>query len=112
MSVGANSIKRAAKTAAAEEPKEAGVEGKAAGNGTSDGTEKNGAGTSGGSAKAAAPVKAVKKRTPSPAKDEKAKGACGKADRASSAVTEEETAAGRQAYEAYGIGQQLPVHLL
>ena len=95
MSVGANSIKRAAKTAAAEGPRENGPEAK-----TPERAE-------GGAKAAQTSRKAVqKKREPKAVKGQ-----------AALAVTDteaaaREAAAGKQAYEAYGIGQQLPIYLL
>ena len=99
MSVGASSIKRAARTAAAEEPKEAGTEGKAAEN-VESAAER---GAAGASAKASRNTKNTKSRMPQKASA---------ADKPKTSAAENDAAAKGQAYEAYGIGQQLPVHLL
>ena len=138
MSVGASSIKRAARTAAAEEPKEAGTEGKAAENvesaaergaekkrvGKRDRGEENMAGENREKAKApergaaGASVKADGKKPASKAsritKNTKSRmpQKASAADKPKTSVAENDAAEKGQAYEAYGIGQQLPVHLL
>ena len=108
MSVGASGIKRAARTAAAEEPKEAGTEGKAAEN-VESAAERGAAGASVKAAgkkpasKASRNTKNTKSRMPQKASA---------ADKPKTSAAENDAAAKGQAYEAYGIGQQLPVHLL
>lgn len=119
MSVGANSIKRAA--AAVEEPRKAGAEGTLAesaesGSEKKEAGMKSGAGTDGAgrSAKAAkAPGKtAQKKREPKAVKGRTPQRTSAKAGQKTPAAPEGDAAGGRQADEAYGIGQQLPVYLL
>lgn len=102
MPVGASSIKRAAKTAAAGEPREESLEGKEA--------KPKSAGQSGKTAKASGKT-AQKRRETKAVQGNAPRKASGKAKPADSTTAGQESDA-RQAYEAYGIGQQLPIHLL
>lgn len=105
MSVGAGSIRRAAKTAGAAkgsetvpEPVEKAMpEPETAEKATAKKTRKK------------PEPKAVKDKA---VKDKTVKKTPAKAEKTAPAAAKEAAAPGKQAYEAYGIGQQLPVHLL
>ncbi len=100
MSVGAGSIRRAAKTAGAAKGSET----------VPEAVEK--AMPEPETAEKATAKKTRKKPEPKAVKDKTVKKTPAKAEKTAPAAAKEAAAPGKQAYEAYGIGQQLPVHLL